>query len=251
MPKIDHPNIGNIARTRYLTGTIIAITGNDTCTVDLGGQILSSVPIYYHCDNTVTLQANGSLEGAAGAFSAGDQVIGQLQDGVVRVIGHADGVKRPCGVDWLTKLFTNSDSTFHDPGEFVIEFIGVKFTMWVFDKDDIDIGFNIEYDEDSNFLGFWDSVGVTVGSTPDPATNRGDSLGGADLGGYDFDTNLLNFSSNPPGWNPPGTPSGIWKMVAIQIAGTAVTWEDKQSWSFVSGDEMVPGDTIFTFIQGV
>ena len=246
MPKINHPDIGNIARTKYLTGTIIAITDNDTCTVDVGGQIFESVPIYYHCDNTVTLQANGSLEGAAGAFAAGDEVIGQLHDGTVRVIGHADGVKRPCGVDWLTQL--SLGGSLAEPGDFVLEFIGITFTMWVVDKDDIDIGFNIEYDEDSNFLGFWDSIDLDT-DTPDPAVNRGASLGGADLGGFDFDTKILNFSSNPPGWNPPGTPSGIWKMVAVQIGPVSITYEDKLGFQFIGGAEMVPGPIVYRFIQ--
>ncbi len=247
MAKIDHPNIGDIAKTKYLIGTITEITDNDTCSINISGQLFTGVPIFYHCANDSVLQSNGSLEGAAGAFAQDDEVIAQLQDGIVRVIGHADGVKRPCAVDWLVKLFDNNDNQFHPPSDFTFPLFGILLDIWVFDKADIDIGFNCQFNEFDAFQGFWNTINPSVSVTPDPAVHRGSSLGGAGLGSYASGSQILKFASNPPGWSPSGTPSGEW---VIFIGGLyLVTYEDLTSWEFVSGDIMVPGATVYEFIR--
>lgn len=106
MPKIDHFNCGDIARTRYAAGIIVSVDGAiDTCSVTVSGLgTLANVPLYYHCSSSIVeVASNGSLVGAAGAFQIGDPVIVQIHNGVHRVVGHSDGVKRKCG--WKIRLF--------------------------------------------------------------------------------------------------------------------------------------------------
>lgn len=99
--------------TRYLHGTIKAITTDDTCTVEIVGilgalnvkRTYAAVPIFYHCSTTSTIRSNGALAGAAGAFRVDDKVIVYAQripgssDYInLKVVGFDNQAKRLCNV---------------------------------------------------------------------------------------------------------------------------------------------------------
>lgn len=106
MAKIDHANIGDVAKTKYLMGTIVSTDSeNDTCEVAVTGiGVQSGVPIFYHCEAASVTRANGALEGGSGAFAADDEVIVQNKDGELKVIGFADGEKKPCAQGWQFRI---------------------------------------------------------------------------------------------------------------------------------------------------
>jgi len=119
MAKIDHANIGDVAKTKYLMGTIVSTDSeNDTCEVAVTGiGVQSGVPIFYHCEAASVTRANGALEGGSGAFATDDEVIVQNKDGVLKVVGFADGSKKPCGGGWQFKIRDwnfNSDVDFEE-----------------------------------------------------------------------------------------------------------------------------------------
>lgn len=106
MPKIDHPNIGDIAKTKYIKGVIVSTDGdNDTAEVDIEGQgVIGNIPIFYHCEEDSVERENGALEGGSGAFAEDDEIIVQSINGEMKIIGHADGVKRACAQGWQFKV---------------------------------------------------------------------------------------------------------------------------------------------------
>lgn len=119
MAKIDHANIGDVAKTKYLMGTIVSTDSeNDTCEVAVTGiGVQSGVPIFYHCEAASVTRANGALEGGSGAFATDDEVIVQNKDGVLKVVGFADGSKKPCAQGWQFKIRDwdfNSDADFEE-----------------------------------------------------------------------------------------------------------------------------------------
>jgi len=109
MPKKNFKNIGTLQGYEYVAGVIDSIDGgNDTCGLTVGEDTFEGVPIFYHCHPEAEERDNGALEGAAGAFAVGDDVIvlkqrkpdkiGDTQiDDVLKlfVIGHV-GEKRHC-----------------------------------------------------------------------------------------------------------------------------------------------------------
>lgn len=245
MPKIDHPNIGNISKTRYLTGTITEITDGDTCSLNVNGQIFESVPIFYHCNNDVTLQANGSLEGASEAFAKDDLVVAQLHDGVVRVIGHADGVKRPCATDWQFRI--KQDGILVDPSSFLslpfvpFFFITIRDAGSSSDENDPENSYVIKYDTNDDFKGFTDN------------SVRGRTIGEADFsdGSYDPVTKIMKFVSKPKNWDPidPATATLTYRAFAGQLF---ITYPDINGEDYVNGTVIRAGGSnpgpIFTFI---
>jgi hypothetical protein len=92
MPKIDHPNIGEVVATNYYFGVIEEMyVGDDKglCRVTLTlpdetVQVLDMVPIYFHCEPDAEERDNGSLEDGEAAFEKDDevivQIIGELSD---------------------------------------------------------------------------------------------------------------------------------------------------------------------------
>lgn len=245
MPKIDHPNIGNISKTRYLTGTITEITDGDTCSLNVNGQIFESVPIFYHCNNDVTLQANGSLEGGSGAFAKDDSVIVQNHNGQLRVLGHADGVKRPCATDWLFRI--KQDGVLVDPSSFLsLPFIPTFSITFrdagsSSDENDPENSYVIKYDINDDFAGYTDN------------SVRGRTIGEPDFsdGSYDSVTKTMKFASKPKNWDPidPLTATLTYRA----FTGTLfVTYPDIVAEDYVNGTVIRPGGSnpgpIFTFL---
>jgi len=109
MPKKNFKNIGALQGYEYVAGVIDSIDGgNDTCGLTIGEDTFADVPIFYHCNPESEERDNGALEGAAGAFADGDDVIvlrqrekeqigttGLYHDIKLFVIGHV-GHKRHC-----------------------------------------------------------------------------------------------------------------------------------------------------------
>lgn len=96
MPTHDFSDIGDVLNFELLRGTITAIdAATDTCTVTVGGKPLSAL-LFYHCATNSIARASGAIEGAAKGFSIGNEVIvlKRNDDGVVKVIGHINGVRR-------------------------------------------------------------------------------------------------------------------------------------------------------------
>lgn len=95
MPKLDHPNFGDVQSYKFLEGSIVEVYGEtDTADVSIPGYgVVAGVPIHYHCDGDVD-----SVEGGSAAFSVGDSVIVRAKIGSVnpedmRVLGFTDGPK--------------------------------------------------------------------------------------------------------------------------------------------------------------
>jgi len=104
MPEINHPNLGDVVKTRFLNGTILSVdSSDDTASVrvtlpDLSTVICNDVPIFYHCVPDAEERSNGAIEGAAGGFSVDDEVILFARDNIataknLRVIGHEEGIE--------------------------------------------------------------------------------------------------------------------------------------------------------------
>ncbi len=249
MPKIDHPNIGDVAKTKYLTGTITALTALDTCSVllPLGIGIVTGVPIYYHCTNNSILLSSGALEGSSGAFAIDDQVIVQIQDGFARVMGHADGAKRPCVVNWNFQLFATNISAFVDPGDFVFPEAGFKFTISLTDKGDLSSDAkqnvsSVEYGKTNNFLGFSDGG---IGTERPTRT----FLGGVSEGGYDAINKIMFFNSNPSVYTP-AFPSLITGILMAHKHNTSFTYKlplALTGYKFLTGDEITPREEPYIF----
>ena len=130
MPKLDHSNIGDIAKTIYLPGIITAIYPEDEDTPEEhwdtadvlvassftpSGESWLRAPIFYHCENESPARENGALLNAAYGFELNDEVIlkctlakgkafnvhgDQTAYTQVVVIGHKDVPKR-CRRSWV------------------------------------------------------------------------------------------------------------------------------------------------------
>lgn len=100
MPKKDHKDIGDILSYAYNKATVVEVFREspdvpsakwDTATVRLdescGGFSLANVPIFYHCGPEAAERTNGSLDGAAAAFVAGDSVIVMSQVSAQNIVG--------------------------------------------------------------------------------------------------------------------------------------------------------------------
>jgi len=98
MPTIDYIDIGDVLNCEYLQGEIVTLDdSDDTCTVRIGGDILSAI-VYYHCEPTSALRSNGAIEGGATGFVVGDSVIVHKKKNVesisdIKVIGHVNGAR--------------------------------------------------------------------------------------------------------------------------------------------------------------
>ncbi len=97
MPKYNHDNWGDIANHIFAKGVITAVdSGDDTADVTVEGyQDGSGVPLFYHCEPDSEEASNGSIEGAAAAFSVDDEVIVMCTaaGAPVRIVGFVDGIK--------------------------------------------------------------------------------------------------------------------------------------------------------------
>lgn len=118
MPTLDHKNIGEVLETVYLAGIIKSVAPpdpdpllTDLCSVEVGNNTYTGIPIYYHCSPTSVLKANGALTDAGTAFAEDDEVIVQAKrssSGVLselRVVGFVTGLQS-CNTDiirWMPK----------------------------------------------------------------------------------------------------------------------------------------------------
>jgi hypothetical protein len=76
MPRKNFKNFGDLQQYEYVPGVIDSIDGEaDTCSVTIGENSYSDIPIYYHCLPDSPLRDNGAIEGAAAGFVAGDLVV--------------------------------------------------------------------------------------------------------------------------------------------------------------------------------
>jgi hypothetical protein len=98
MSRISLGNIGEaVGRTYFKKGLVTG--GNyaaDELTVEIGGEVFESVPVFYRCGSEAELLANGSLKGAASAFAEGDSVTVCFINSKPIVTGFTDKL-RPCG----------------------------------------------------------------------------------------------------------------------------------------------------------
>jgi len=96
MPTHDFIDVGDVLNFDIIRGTIVTIDSvTDTCTVTVGGDALTAL-LCYHCDPDSVARDSGAIEGAADGFEVGDEVIvlKRKDNGVVKVIGHTDGIRR-------------------------------------------------------------------------------------------------------------------------------------------------------------
>jgi hypothetical protein len=100
MPKLNHPNFGDVQSYKFLEGTIVEVySEDDTADISIAGygSTFLGVPIHYHCDGDVD-----SVQGGSVVFSVGDSVIVRVKIGSVnpddmRVLGFTDGPKKCMG----------------------------------------------------------------------------------------------------------------------------------------------------------
>jgi hypothetical protein len=97
MERFALTNIGEtVSETEFRKGIIISLNEEtDKAEVESGGELYSFVPLFYKCSGEETAAPDGSVKGAAGAFSAGDEVILCFVRGNPLVIGFPGGAK-PC-----------------------------------------------------------------------------------------------------------------------------------------------------------
>jgi hypothetical protein len=244
MAKIDHPNIGNVAKTQYLTGTITEITADDTASVSVSGVgPLTGVPIFYHCSPDAIEALNGSLEGGSGAFAEEDQVIVQKKDGKYKIIGHTDGVKRPCGVDWQIRFFKNGvlQTAAQLTAFSVINSIWIRDAGYDPDATLLQDEYQVEFDEDGNFLGYFDYLTVNPFGKPDKSDGR-----------YDPITHIFSFASRPVGWTP-RNPETATRTYWLGSNALFLFYPDQTAGGddFSVGDIVVPGKApgpVFDFL---
>ena len=114
MPTIEYQNIGDVLNHDILKGTIQTIdAATDTCTVDVGGTIVTAL-LFYHCTPSSVMRDNGAVTGAAQGFVVNDEVIvlKKKDNSKILVVGHTDGVRR-CYPSYL--LFYGSIEAPGDP----------------------------------------------------------------------------------------------------------------------------------------
>lgn len=128
MPKLNHPDIGDVQRYVYVRATILAVYFEleaddpdyvpeeymDTADIEFIDSSIASaytekVPLYYHCSRTETaVRDNGAVFNAAMGFVVGDVVIvraklsageneSYYQYSDLLVIGHEDGIRKCSG----------------------------------------------------------------------------------------------------------------------------------------------------------
>jgi hypothetical protein len=103
MPTHDFKNIGDVLDFELLRGTIKTVdSATDTCTVDVDGSTVDAL-IFYHCKPDSIARASGAIEGAAGGFKVGDEVIvlKKYDGSAIKVIAHTDGVHRCGGEEYV------------------------------------------------------------------------------------------------------------------------------------------------------
>ena len=100
MPRINHPNLGDVLKTVYLPGIINSVnSADDTCSVTVQGAVYLAVPIFYHCEPDAALRSNGAITGGSSPFGEDDAVIVQasISSGgeitVLRVMGFQAGLQ--------------------------------------------------------------------------------------------------------------------------------------------------------------
>ncbi|MCG6537111.1 MAG: hypothetical protein L7F78_20985 [Syntrophales bacterium LBB04] len=111
MPKKPFKYFGDLQGYEFLKGVITddPDSETDTCTVEVflpseqSLKTIESVPIFYHCDETVEERENGALEGSSAAFAKDDEVIILKQrdglDDKIFVIGRIDGAQHCCWIE--------------------------------------------------------------------------------------------------------------------------------------------------------
>lgn len=106
MPKFNHPNFGDVQNFIFAKGVITAVDSeNDLADVTVEGyRDGSDTPLFYHCEPDSEEASNGSIEGAAAAFSVDDEVIVMLEvrGAPVRIVGFVDGIKSCLWEPWNT-----------------------------------------------------------------------------------------------------------------------------------------------------
>lgn len=143
-------------KVAYLTATIATVDSeNDTADFTGIGKCPAGVdiPIFYHCEPDSVLRDNGALEGAAGAFSGGDEVIVQCE--VVsstvykplRVMGFVDKAK-VCTGKFRFKL-TRGDGTL------ITEVSGLLSYINLYNSSNVSLSITVpEYDVSSEEWNF-------------------------------------------------------------------------------------------------
>jgi len=114
VPTINFRNIGDVLDFDLVRGTIVTVDPvTDTCTVNISGSTAAAL-LFYHCAADSYLRDNGSINGAAAGFNAGDEVIvmKKYDDSVIKVIGHADGKTHSCGSPYVIIEISTTDSGF-------------------------------------------------------------------------------------------------------------------------------------------
>ncbi len=125
MPRIDHPDLGDIINSQYRTATIVSVDAAlDTAEIDSSLGNFLAVPIFYHCTPGATTRSNGALEGGSAAFAASDEVVVLFQpdsngNPVAKyIMGFVDGIKA------CEKLYL-----------YIYDQIGVNIKYWDIDTD--------------------------------------------------------------------------------------------------------------------
>lgn len=130
MPRIDHPDLGDIINSQYRTATIVSVDASlDTAEITSPLGNFTAVPIFYHCEPDPTVRSNGALEGGGAPFAASDEVVVLFQPNAAGnpeakyVVGFADGI-RPCCLfteTWGSTLTVNYPwtvtRTYYEPSE--------------------------------------------------------------------------------------------------------------------------------------
>lgn len=108
MERFALTNIGEtVSETEFRKGIIISLNEEtDKAEVESGGELYSFVPLFYKCSGEETAAPDGSVKGAAGAFSAGDEVILCFVRGNPLVIGFPGGANHASPTESVTELMT-------------------------------------------------------------------------------------------------------------------------------------------------
>lgn len=162
MPRLNHPDLGDVLSYVYLPGTILAVYPESTdtpsdkwdtvdLTVDGYETVYKNCPVFYHCESNVSVRDNGATEKGAYGFSVGDRCIcrclvktekSSITDTtafkVVFCVGHIEGIKR-CSFKYAFVRISAS----------ILKELKAPFGEWVYDDEQKKYVYK-PYDKDSH-----------------------------------------------------------------------------------------------------
>jgi hypothetical protein len=260
MPRKNFKNFGDLQQYEYVPGVIDSIDGEaDTCSVMIGENSYTDVPIYYHCKPDSPERDNGAIEGAAAGFAVDDPVVVLRQripeevagdfEQKLFVIGHRWGIKKCDGFIMVVSSQSGDEALAWD----------IETNSLLIGKSELS-----EVESELSAMGYTSPVQATASgqwaseeyppgsAVADQPGNLPTSVGGAIwtlFNGTNPNT-ILPYNPDGESWNYEayvsaggGTAYGAYFIIAAGAFGDLAGWKDGDYLEFgtVAGEDSIIG----------